>query len=931
MGRQVGGARGPPAGRVGELEGRTALLTLSLQKLVLTVLDELDAHGWTVTDAEPWCRVTPPQHAARVQGWKLHVSTTALAAPLVLTRAAEVLVSAGCAFKFARDLDTVEEMTSAGYDRAQCGKIITAYPRDDDQFRTLAAALDAATAGCPGPAILSDRQLRPGSLVHYRYGVFEGVPHLSNDGSFEARLRAPDGSAVPDVRKPWFCPPSWAELPLEGGPVRAAQAPSSPATVLLADRFEAKEALRFSARGGVYRALDHRTGAEVVLKQARPHVSGPSGWQDARSLQDREAAALTVLSGLGPELVGRFEKDGHSFLAESLISGKPLSRWVREQYDGTGEGVTSATAVAMATRLAELLGEVHSRGLVYQDFSPNNLMVTDGGDLRLIDPEWAATPGEWMIRAYTPGFAAPEQSVLPRLGPVNGPAADLFSLGTVLCYLATGMPPHFAADEPARRTARERIALLLAAAAPDRPAVAVLAPVVLGLTWDDPEARWTLPRVREYLTGAATDPAATAGGGRLPAYADSGTDATPPGTLRRLLDDGLTYLAHGAERAEQRAGRLWPSGPFGDRTDPCNVQHGAAGVLAVLGRAAQVLDRPELRAAERQVAEWTAARRADVPRLLPGLYFGRAGTAWALYDASVRLGDAVMGEQARDLALSLPVRWPNPDVCHGVAGCGMAQLHFWHATGEAGFLERVAVCADELVTAARHTSDGVFWTVPADFDSTLAGIRHLGFAHGVAGIGAFLLAAGLATGDPRHLDLAVAAGDTLAATAETGSSGARWRSDLRDPPGTGMMHHWCSGSSGVGTFLLRLWQATGDTSRLRLAERAAAAVRGGRWLGGPAACHGLAGDADFLLDVAEAVPDGPYRRWAEDLAEALLVRSAFRDGLLLVPDESGTEIRGDYQTGLAGSVSFLLRLAHGGPRPWMPDAPLAATERPAGA
>jgi hypothetical protein len=39
-----------------------------------------------------------------------------------------------------------------------------------------------------------------------------------------------------------------------------------------------------------------------------------------------------------------------------------------------------------------------------------------------------------------------------------------------------------------------------------------------------------------------------------------------------------------------------------------------------------------------------------------------------------------------------------------------------------------------------------------------------------------------------------------------------------------------------------------------------------------------------------------------------------------VPDESGHEVSAGYGTGLSGVLSFLLRLRHGGPRPWMVDA-----------
>ncbi|MFJ8278587.1 class IV lanthionine synthetase LanL [Streptomyces griseoviridis] len=901
--------------------------SLSLRSLVRAVLDDLGASGWTFDEDDVWCRVAPPSAAARVQGWKLHVSATALSAPHVLDRAARVLAAGGCAFKFARSLDLVEEMTSASYDRAQCGKFLTAYPDDDDHFRDLADRLDAATAGLPGPAILSDRPLRAGSLVHYRYGAFRGVPVLNNDGSFETRLREPGGAAVTDPRKPWFCPPAWAELPLAGTPGRPPATPAEPSSVLLAGRFVVKEAIRHSARGGVYRALDEHTGTEVVVKQARAHVAEGLTGSDARALLRREAEMLTALKGVCPERVDAFEKDGHAFLVESLISGETLSQWVRRRYADGGPGVDPATAVAMAGRLAALLAEVHRRGLVHQDFTPNNIMVDDDGRLWLIDPEWATVPGAWTYRAHTPGFAAPEQCAGPRFGPAHGPAADLYSLGAVLCHLTTGVVPPAARDDRRERSPAHRVGELLALIRPERAAARRLEPAILGLTAHRPEHRWTMERFAASLADRtpAVAPAPERAGGPAPAVA--APRPVPDGDLRRLVEDGLTHLTRAlrpSAAVEGQAGppsgrRLWKAGPFGDTTDPCAVQHGSAGVLAVLGRATELLDGDQLHASHGLLARWTDERRASVPRLLPGLYFGRAGTAWALHDAARRLDDPAMARRAADLALAVPVRWPNPDVCHGAAGAGLAQLHFWQTTHEPAFLDRIVACADGLVECAETVRGRIVWPVPADFDSALAGARHLGFAHGVAGVASFLLGAARATGNQEYAELAAAAGDTLVAEAERGPWGARWRTDLDHEPGSGLLHHWCSGSTGVGTFLLRLWRATGDTIHLRLAEQAGAAVHAARWTASTAACHGIAGDGDFLLDLADAVPEGPYRSWAGDLAAVLRLRAVVRDGLLLVPDESGTSVRPDARTGVAGTVSFLLRLLHGGPTPWMPD------------
>ncbi|MFF7636473.1 class IV lanthionine synthetase LanL [Kitasatospora sp. NPDC008050] len=888
-----------------------------MRDLVRSVLTALDAQDWQIEESGVWCRVTPADHEPRVQGWKLHLSATRLSAPEVLHQASQVLVANRCAFKVARDLRLVEEMTSGTYDRAQCGKIITAYPRDDEQLRSLAKMLDLATTGLPGPAILSDRPYRKGSLVHYRYGAFHGVPVLTNDGSYEARLQGPDGSPVPDPRKPWFSPPAWAELPFPGespGVVVPPSGAQEAKPVLLADRFVVREAIRHSAKGGVYRALDQQTGADVIVKQARAHVGGGPGGEDVRTALRREAATLTALAGICPEVVFQFEQDGHAFLVESLIPGQSLAAWVTERR-AAPEGITPEHALALAGKLADLLAEVHRRGLVYQDFNPNNIMVTPEERLLLIDAEWAVAPGAWTLRAFTPGFGAPEQAAVPRLGPAYGTSTDLYSIGAVLYFLTTGTRAAFLEDSPPTRSGHQRIAELLDLIGTEHPCARLLAPAILGLTVDQPEQRWTLPRLRAFLTESAGTTRSS--GPAFPAV----SSAQGPQDRRRLVDDGLGHLLRTMADPAAEPARLWPSNRFGEETDACNVQYGAAGVLELLVRADELLDRAELRSGVERIAGWIDRRRTAAPRLLPGLHFGRSGTAWALHHAARHLADDALAERAADLLLALPVRWPNPDICHGAAGSGTAHLALWHATGRAEFLDRAAECADALAAAAERTADRVIWPVPGDFDSGLAGIRHLGFAHGVAGIGTFLLAVGAVTGRGADLDLAVAAGDTLVAEAERGPVGTRWRADFESKPGTGLQYHWCSGSSGVGTFLLRLWRATGEERFRQLAEEAALAVRSNLWSAPTAACHGLAGDGEFLLDLAEALPEGPYRSWAEDTAGVLYARHAVHDGLLVIPDEGGSSVTTAYQTGLAGPLSFLLRLDHGGPRPWMADAP----------
>jgi hypothetical protein len=893
--------------------------TFPLREIVTALLAGVAGPPWQVREDGQWCQVSPPEYPSRVQGWKLHVSATWLAAPVILHRAGSVLVEQGCSFKFAATLERARELAAKDADRAQAGKFLTAYPRDDDHLRELAPLLDQATAGLPGPVILSDRPWRSGSLVHFRYGAFAGVPVLTLDGMQEVRLEAPDGLLVEDVREPWFCPPVWAVLPLPGPPGREAQRPAARRPVLLGDRFRVSGAIRHSARGGVYRAVDQQTGRDVVVKQARAHVGGLSLAGDARDGLRYEAAMLVELAGLASEPVLLFEDGPHLFLAVAALSGQTLGGWLRGWFDGplagqdsVVEGPPVAEAQAMVHRLADLVDAVHARGLVFRDLSPDNVMVLEDGGLRLVDAELVARPGQWVSNAHTPGFAAPEVLAAAAVGPAPGPGADHYALGALVCHLLTGVVP-------AGGSGPRSSSSLLRYAAARNPAVQRLAPAVRGLTATDPRARWDTGRLREFLArpaGASPAPGGPVGHpGRL-----------APERQRRLLDDGLAHLA--AAVAESPTGRLVASSESGRRSDACNVQHGAAGVLAVLVRGSELRSDPELLTAVGRAARWVDRRRTTVSPLLPGLYFGRSGTAWALYTAARHLDDDALATRALELTRLLPVRWPNPDVTHGTAGAGLASLHLWYETKEPWLRDRVDTAVDHLLELAQCQSGRTFWQVAPDLDSKLAGVRHYGFAHGIAGIGAFLLAAAHALDRDDAYRIAEQAGATLAGAAIRAGGAAYWPNDLAGPDQSDLRYHWCSGASGVGTFLLRLWLATGEARYRDLAHAAAVAVRHSRWLSGVAACHGLAGDGEFLLDLAEAA-GGPYRDWAEELAACLHLRSVRRGRRLLVLPEPAGTANLDFGTGLAGVVGYLLRLCHGGPRWWMADPPGWLDRRPA--
>lgn len=866
-----------------------------------------DHEGWSLTADEAWCHVRPVDHRLRRQGWKLHLSSRSNSALDVLDRALGVLLPARCVFKFASTPQRVRELNGGRYPRGGAGKFITVYPEDDDQFRQLAVELDRATLGLVGPTILSDRPYRPGSLVHYRYGAFVGEQVLSNDGEYRHVITAPDGTLVEDRRDAWFAPPVWATAPFSDA---APQPAENVGGVLLADRFVVRRAIRHANKGGVFEATDRLTSAEVVIKQARAHVGGSqSGWEVRDALRN-EAEMLDLLAPLdiAPRRLALFEQGGDLFLVQQRIEGMTLRAWCTDQANGDEPGLPWNLVAATITKLVNLLASVQSLGVVVRDLSPVNLMVRPDGTLALIDLEFAAREGADAPPVGTPGYSAPEQSH----GVPAAASADLYSLGALTFLLSTGTDPLLAPEAPTQGGTWHRVKDWLTLMAETNEAATRAYPLILGSLAETPENRWSLHRARVFLTG--TGPATI-------------RRASGKYDLDRLLADGTSYLL--ATMTPKSDVRLWPASQYGSQSDVCNVHHGAGGILGTLTWLAEVTGDEAVLGAVRTACRWIQRRLAKEPQVLPGLHFGKAGTIWALYDAARLLNEQMFADRAVALIKQLPLQWPNPDVTHGMAGAGHATLRLWLATQDAELGARAREYARVLAERAQRQDGLLLWTVPESFESQLAGLTDYGFAHGTAGIASFFLAAGSLLGEPSWIALADEAGDTLRRVAHHDQTGTRWSSGPREH---GRFHeYWCSGSSGVGTYLIRLWQVTGDDRARELAEGAAEAVWRRRWQAGPSICHGLAGNGEFLLDLAAATGDDRYRCWAEDLAMAIAARAVLRDGRLLAPDETMLGFGTDYGVGVAGWVAYLLRVLHGGPRRWMVEPALLTATSDCGA
>ncbi len=213
--------------------------------------------------------------------------------------------------------------------------------------------------------------------------------------------------------------------------------PTDPSKV---DAFTLHSRLGEGAYGVVYAASHARFG-RVALKVLRPTLADIP---QVRARLRVEALALQRVQGNCTAAVLEVNADAPvPYLALELVEGLNLF-----QYVGTHGPFKGPILEALKDGLVEALASVHAANLVHRDLKPTNIMYGPAG-VKVLDfgisvlLEVAANTGT-DITLGTETWMSPEQAQ----GDPVGPASDVFNLGMVLAYAATGVHP-FGAGKPA--------------------------------------------------------------------------------------------------------------------------------------------------------------------------------------------------------------------------------------------------------------------------------------------------------------------------------------------------------------------------------------------------------------------------------------------------------------------------------------------------
>ncbi len=220
--------------------------------------------------------------------------------------------------------------------------------------------------------------------------------------------------------------------------------------------------------GITYAGMDLQNGRRVAIKEyypgwcatrlsnyrVIPGTQNDTGYRDGMRAFLEEAMMLSAVGAL-PSVVtvyDCFEANGTAYLVMEYVDGSPLHAIVSKQ-----GRFTAQTLLPLLPNLLGDLGILHKSGIIHRDISPDNLILTAEGSLKLLDFGSARSmnASKNMTVLLKPGFSPVEQ--YQSTG--QGPYTDLYAFASTIYYCLTGVIPPASFDRMTNDTLQHPNAL----------------------------------------------------------------------------------------------------------------------------------------------------------------------------------------------------------------------------------------------------------------------------------------------------------------------------------------------------------------------------------------------------------------------------------------------------------------------------------------
>jgi serine/threonine protein kinase/tetratricopeptide (TPR) repeat protein len=226
-------------------------------------------------------------------------------------------------------------------------------------------------------------------------------------------------------------------------PTKTLETPTEEITrgTTFAGRYEIIEELGKGGMGKVYRVVDKKLNEEVAMKLVKPEIAS-----DKKTLE-RFSNELKLARKIVHKNVARMfdlnEEKGTHYITMEYVRGEDLKRLIRK----IGQ-LSTGQVIPIAKQICEGLAEAHRLGVVHRDLKPQNIMVDEEGNARIMDFGIARSLKAKGITGAGVMIGTPEYMSLEQVeGKEVDQRSDIYSLGVILYEMVTGKVP-FEGDTP---------------------------------------------------------------------------------------------------------------------------------------------------------------------------------------------------------------------------------------------------------------------------------------------------------------------------------------------------------------------------------------------------------------------------------------------------------------------------------------------------